>query len=65
MSLFVETPIAVCRACLWVKWVDVRVCQVLTETIPLDPAFDEALNDRLVLVFTGKQRLARSVKSMV
>lgn len=33
--------------------------QVLTETIPLDPAFEEALNDRLVLIFTGKQRLAR------
>ncbi|CAM9908431.1 unnamed protein product, partial [Hapterophycus canaliculatus] len=33
--------------------------QVLTETIPLDPAFEDALNGRLVLVFTGKQRLAR------
>lgn len=36
--------------------------QVLTETIPLDPAFEEALNDRLVLIFTGKQRLARSAR---
>eukprot|EP00903_Cladosiphon_okamuranus_P018207 g16748.t1 len=35
--------------------------QVLTETIPLDPSFEEALNDRLVLVFTGKQRLARDL----
>lgn len=33
--------------------------QVLCETVPLDPSFEEALNDRLVLVFTGKQRLAR------
>lgn len=33
---------------------------MVTEKIPLDPAFEEALNDRLVLVFTGKQRLARS-----
>lgn len=33
--------------------------QVLTETVPLDPAFEDALNERLVLVFTGKQRLAR------
>lgn len=40
--------------------VRVRVYQVLTETNTLDPAFEEALNDRLVLIFTGKQRLARS-----
>lgn len=33
--------------------------QVLTEHIALDGAFEDALNDRLVLVFTGKQRLAR------
>ncbi|CAM9296426.1 unnamed protein product [Ectocarpus sp. 12 AP-2014] len=35
--------------------------QVRTETIPLDPTFEAALNDRLVLVFTGKQRLARDL----
>lgn len=34
--------------------------QVLVESVPLDAAFEKALNDRLVLVFTGKQRLARS-----
>lgn len=34
--------------------------QVLTEPIALDKEFEDALNDRLVLVFTGKQRLARS-----
>lgn len=34
--------------------------QVLIEPVPLDAAFEKALNDRLVLVFTGKQRLARS-----
>lgn len=33
--------------------------QVLTESIALDGVFEDDLNDRLVLVFTGKQRLAR------
>ena len=62
--LFVHTvcafscpPMCHTGACTMRTW---RACQVLTETVPLDPAFEEALNARLVLVFTGKQRLARS-----
>lgn len=38
--------------------------QVCPESIPLEESFEEALNDRLVLVFSGKQRLARYTRTL-
>ena len=35
--------------------------QMKVDRIPLDPKFQKALDDRLVLVFTGKTRLAKNI----